>query len=302
MDTRVLKYFLTVAHTNNITKAAEQLHITQPTLSRQIMDLEHELAVPLFDRRQHRMQLTKAGILFQQRAATMLQLLDQTKDELHQQDRELVGTVSLGCAVSSASAALMKLVVRFQAAHPAVRFKIFDGDGDFLRRQVDEGTADLACLLEPVEAAKYNYLVLPQKEQWGVIMRSDDPLASRERITKEDLYKLPLILPNRNIIRDEVSDVLQLDQNKLNVKITHNLPSNVLELIRTGHYYTVTIKRVTTVLQAPDIRFIPFWPAKETGHVLVWRKNNVLAPAAEKFLQFVAAESNKKSPHEGGPH
>ena len=107
MDTRVLKYFLTVAHTNNITKAAEQLHITQPTLSRQIMDLEHELDVPLFDRSQRRLQLTKAGVLFQQRATTMLQLLDQTKDDLHQHEKELVGTVNLGCAVSAASIALM---------------------------------------------------------------------------------------------------------------------------------------------------------------------------------------------------
>ena len=298
MDTRVLKYFLTVAHTNNITKAAEQLHITQPTLSRQIMDLEHELDVPLFDRSQRRLQLTKAGVLFQQRATTMLQLLDQTKDDLHQHEKELVGTVNLGCAVSAASIALMKLVDRFQATHPAVRFNIFDGDGDILRRQIDEGTADLACLLEPVEAAKYNYLVMPQKEHCGVIMRANDPLAKREHITKEDLYKLPLILPRRNIIRDEVSDVLQLDQAKLNIMASNNLPNNALELIRTGHYYAVAIKGVTDILKDPDVRFIPFSPAKETGHVMVWRKNNVLAPAAEKFLQYVVEESNKKAPTE----
>lgn len=294
MDTRVLRYFLTVAHTNNITKAAEQLHITQPTLSRQIMELERELDVTLFDRNQRRLQLTKAGVLFQQRAASLLQLLDQTKDDLHQHEEELVGTISLGCAVSTASAFLMRLVDQFQQLNPAVRFNIFDGDGDVLRRQIDEGTADLACLLEPVEAAKYNYMVMPQKEQWGVIMRRDDPLAKRKKITKEDLYKLPLILPRRNIVRDEVSDVLQLDQTKLNVMASNNLPNNALELIRTGHYYAVAIKGVTEVLRGPDICFIPFTPAKETGHVMVWRKNNVLAPAAEQFLQFIADNINKR--------
>ena len=139
---------------------------------------------------------------------------------------------------------------------------------------------------------------MPQKEHWGVIMRADDPLAKREHITKEDLYKLPLILPRRNIIRDEVSDVLQLDQTKLNIMASNNLPNNALELIRTGHYYAVAIKGVTDILKDPDVRFIPFSPAKETGHVMVWRKNNVLAPAAEKFLQYVVDESNKKAPTE----
>lgn len=292
MDTRVLKYFLTVAHTNNITRAAKQLHITQPTLSRQIMELEKELDTTLFDRDQRHLQLTEAGVLFQQRATTLLQLIDQTKDDLHQQEKELTGMVNLGCAVSTASPFMMRLVAEFQDQYPGVQFNIFDGDGDVLRRQVDEGTADLACLLEPVEAAKYNYLVLPIKEQWGIIMLKDNPLAKRSSISKNELYKLPLVLPHRNIIRDEVSDVLQLDQTKLNVKASNNLPSNVLELIRTGHYYGVGIKGVVEILRDPDICFIPFSPKKQTGHVVVWRRNNVLAPAAEKFLQFVAENSN----------
>lgn len=165
MDTRVIKYFLTVAHTNNITKAAKQLHITQPTLSRQIMDLESELGVTLFDRQQRRMELTQAGVLFQRRATTILQLLDQTEAELLRQDSdELTGTINLGCVVSSVSPYLMGLVDRFQQSHSAVRFNLFDGDGDFLRRQLDEAATELACLIEPVEAAKYNYLVLPSRE------------------------------------------------------------------------------------------------------------------------------------------
>lgn len=292
MDTRVLKYFLTVANTNNITKAAKQLHITQPTLSRQIMELERELDTTLFDRNQRHLQLTKSGVLFQRRAATLLQLIDQTKDDLHQQKKELVGTVNLGCAVSSASPFLMNLVDQFQQKYPVVRFNIFDGDGDVLRRQIDEGTVDLACLLEPVEAAKYNYLVLPFKEQWGLVMLKDDPLAKHGTVSRENLYKLPLILPHRNIIRDEVSDVLKLDQTRLNIKASNNLPSNVLELIRTGHYYAVGIKGVVDVIKDPTLAFIPFSPKKQTGHVVVWRRNNILSPAVEKFLQFVAEHSN----------
>ncbi|MEE6661963.1 LysR family transcriptional regulator, partial [Limosilactobacillus pontis] len=245
MDTRVIKYFLTVAHTNNITKAAKQLHVTQPTLSRQIMDLESELGVTLFDRQQRRMELTQAGVLFQRRATTILQLLDQTEAELLRQDSdELTGTINLGCVVSSVSPYLMGLVDQFQQAHRAVRFNLFDGDGDFLRRQLDEAATELACLIEPVEAAKYNYLVLPSREQWGIILRADDPLAKKTAFTRDDLYKLPLIIPHRNIVRDEVSDVLKLDQRRLNVRASNNQPSNAIALIRTGHYYGLAIKDV----------------------------------------------------------
>lgn len=293
MDTRVIKYFLTVAHTNNITKAAKQLHVTQPTLSRQIMDLESELGVTLFDRQQRRMELTQAGVLFQRRATTILQLLDQTEAELLRQDSdELTGTINLGCVVSSVSPYLMGLVDQFQQAHPAVRFNLFDGDGDFLRRQLDEAATELACLIEPVEAAKYNYLVLPSREQWGIILRADDPLAKKTAFTRDDLYKLPLIIPHRNIVRDEVSDVLKLDQRRLNVRASNNQPSNAIALIRTGHYYGLAIKGVADLFHDPAIIFVPFTPATSTGHVLVWKKNRQLSTAAERFLQFVTDHAN----------
>ncbi len=289
MDTRVIKYFLAVAQINNITKAAKQLHITQPTLSRQIMDLEKELGVTLFDRRQRRMELTQAGVVFQRRATTLVQLLDQTKDELHKQNyNELSGTINLGCVVSSVSPFIMNLIDQFQQQHPAVQFNIFDGDGDYLRRQLDEAATELACLLEPVEAAKYNFLVLPSREQWGIILRADDSLAQKPFFTREDLYKLPLIIPHRNIIRDEVSDILKLDQRKLNIRASNTQPSNVMELIRTGHYYGLGIKGVTDVFQDPKLVFVPFSPTTTTGHVLAWKKNRQLSSAAEHFLQFVA--------------
>lgn len=289
MDTRVIKYFLAVAQINNITKAAKQLHITQPTLSRQIMDLEKELGVTLFDRRQRRMELTQAGVVFQRRATTLVQLLDQTKDELHKQNyNELSGTINLGCVVSSVSHFIMNLIDQFQQQHPAVQFNIFDGDGDYLRRQLDEAATELACLLEPVEAAKYNFLVLPSREQWGIILRADDSLAQKPFFTREDLYKLPLIIPHRNIIRDEVSDILKLDQRKLNIRASNTQPSNVMELIRTGHYYGLGIKGVTDVFQDPKLVFVPFSPTTTTGHVLAWKKNRQLSSAAEHFLQFVA--------------
>ncbi|KRL27089.1 LysR substrate binding domain protein [Limosilactobacillus frumenti DSM 13145] len=294
METRVLKYFLTVARTNNITKAARKLHITQPTLSRQIMDLEQELGVTLFDRQNRHLQLTKQGALFQQKAMLLLSLLDQTKQELQQSGHDLVGTVNLGCVVSNASSYIMKKVAAFQERYPDVQFNIYDGNGDLLKQRLDTGLENLVVLIQPIEAAKYNYVIMPIKERWGVFMRRDLPFANKKHITKTDLYQVPLILPVRNIVRDDVSEVLGLDQRKLTVKATNNLPNNALELLRTGKYYGIGIQGVNQFYNDPQIKFVPFAPAKETGHVIAWRKNIPLSPAATRFLQFLT-ENDRES-------
>lgn len=292
MDTRVIKYFLTVAQTNNITHAAQQLHITQPTLSRQIIDLEKELGVTLFDRKQRRMALTSEGVLFQQCASTILSLVDQTKQELQNTEEELTGVLNIGCVVSKVSKFVMEIISHFQKKYPNVRFNLYDGNGDLLRQRLDAGLEDFAVLIEPIEAAKYNFIDLPVHEQWGLIVKSSDPLAKKQVITKNDLYKLPLIVPTRNIVRDEISDVLKLDQTKLNIMATNNLPSNAYELLKAGNYYTLGIEGVVSSLHDPELTFIPFSPHKETGHVLAWRKNTVITPVMEKFLQEFAEQIN----------
>lgn len=251
------------------------------------MDLETELDIKLFNRENRRLQLTKAGILFQQRATTMLQLLDQTENDLHQQEEALTGEINLGSAVSSVSPYITKIIFEFQKLYPNVIFNLSDGDGDVLRRQLDEGINDLVCLLEPVEAAKYNFLELPVREEWGVMMKKSTPLAKYSTITKEDFYKIPLILPHRSIVRDEVSDILKLDQTRLNIRATTSLPGNTVSLLRNSNYYGLTIKGVYNNFHDPDLVFVPLVPNKSTGDVLAWRKNTILSPAIEKFLQFV---------------
>ena len=293
MDTRVIKYFLTVAQTNNITHAAQQLNITQPSLSRQMIDHENELGVTLFYRKQRRMALTSEGVLFQQRASTILSLLDQTKQELQNTAEELTGVLNIGCVVSRVSKFVMQIVSSFQKKYPNVSFNLYDGNGDLLRQRLDSGLEDFAVLIEPVEAAKYNFIELPVHEQWGLIVKSADPLAKKQAITKSDLYKIPLIAPTRNIVRDEISDVLKLDQTKLNIMATNNLPSNAYELLKAGNYYMLGIEGIVNSFHDPELTFIPFSPHKETGHVLAWRKNTVVTPVMEKFLQEFADLTEK---------
>ncbi|WP_251547072.1 LysR family transcriptional regulator [Limosilactobacillus caecicola] len=291
METRVLKYFLEVAKLNNITKAAEKLHITQPTLSRQIMELEKEVGVPLFDREKRQMRLNQAGALFQERAQAILNLLDQTEQQLSTVGHQLSGMINLGMVESVVADFLMDQVAAFQDQYPNVRFNIFDGDGDTLRGRLDQGLCDLVALIEPVEAAKYNYFTLPTRERWGLIMRADDPLAKRHQIMAHDLYQLPLIVGRRSIVRDDITDLMHLDPNKLDWRIQINLPANAQRLVLSGKYYHFGIYGVYKKYHDPRLAFVPFSPEKTSGHLLAWRKNMQLAPASEKFLQFVAEQT-----------
>ncbi|WP_295728034.1 LysR family transcriptional regulator [uncultured Limosilactobacillus sp.] len=291
METRVLKYFLEVAKRNNITQAAESLHITQPTLSRQIIELERELGVKLFDREKRQMRLNKAGAVFQQRAATILAILDQTTSELVHTKDQLSGTINLGIVESAVANFMMTAVSDFQARYPDVRFNIFDGDGDTLCRRLDQGLCDLIALIQPIEATKYNYFELPVCEQWGLIMRADDRLAKRRSITAQDLPQLPLIIGRRSLVRDDLVDDFHLDPTKLDWKVKINLPENGRHLLLTGKYYHLGIKGVYDQYHDQRLTFVPFSPKHATGHLLAWRKNLQLTPAVEKFIQFVAERS-----------
>lgn len=287
METRVLNYFLMVAKLGNVTRAAENLHITQPTLSRQIADLEKEMGIELFDRSNRHLVLTKAGTVFQQRAQMIIDLIKQTEIEVKQENDELTGTIHLGCVESSASNFIMEIVKKMQQLFPNVKFDIYTGNGDTLRERIDQGFIDVALLIEPIETAKYNYLVLPTKDTWGVLMRKDDPLAKKNRITNNDLYQLPIITNHRSLVRDELIDILKLSPSKLNIVAEYNLTSNVIQLVKLGDYYLLGIKGIYEMHNDPEITFVPFAPAKETGHVLAWRKNTMLSPATEKFIQMV---------------
>lgn len=293
METRVLRYFLTVAQTNNITKAAAELHVTQPTLSRQIMELEKELGVKLFARRPRRMALTSEGALFQQRAQVLLQLWEQAKEDVANQEKGLSGTVRVGCVESSVSPFLMKIIGNFLDQHPRVHLSMLDGDGDTLRENLDRGLLDMAALIEPVEAAKYNCMDLPVKEEWGIIMRSDDPLSHRQSLDRHDVEQLPLVLTRRSIVRDDLSQGLRLNKDKLNIRMTMNLPGNATQLIRGGHYYALAIRGVYEGAHDDSLAFVPLQPHHTSGHVMVWSKNSRLTQAAAAFLQQVKAAITK---------
>ena len=203
MDLRVLKYFLAVAREENITKAAALLHLTQPTLSRQLMQLEEELRVKLFQRSRHRIVLTDDGMLLRRRALELVDLADKTVQEFRKEP-ELRGVISIGSGDLEGMHLLAGWLASFQALHPQVTYQLYSGNADNTRERIEGGMLDLALLLEPVDISKYDFIRLPVKEQWGVHVREDSPLAQKECVTAQDLSQVPLIFTRREVIQKEL--------------------------------------------------------------------------------------------------
>ena len=197
METRVLRYFLAVAREESISRAAEVLHITQPTLSRQLSQLEEELGVTLFERGTRRIRLTDEGILLRRRAEEIIGLIDKTEKELTEQEALIDGRVSIGCGETKAVNVLADLIESFHKKYPNVTFDLLTETADVVKEQMDHGLIDIALLLEPVDIGKYEFVRLKEGELQQVLMRADDPLTQKEAVCPEDLKNLPLILPRR---------------------------------------------------------------------------------------------------------
>ena len=287
MDIRVLKYFLAVAREGSITGAAEVLHVTQPTLSRQLIDLEQEVGARLLIRGKRQLTLTDAGVLFQQRAKEMILLLEKTQRDLTELTDLVGGVVAIGCVETGAARLLAEVIADFSREHPMVQYELYHGDGDDVREKLDRGNIDLGILLEPVEAAKYDDLHLPCHERWGILMRREDPLAKAESISIREIAGLPLILSRRRIVQDEVASWLGEGGRHPRVFASHNLLTNTLPLVERGLGYAVIVEGAYAIRPGEAFRFVPFFPRRVTGHVLVWKKNRVLPSATRSFIQFL---------------
>ncbi len=287
MDLRLLEYFLAVAKTGNITKAAEQLHVTQPTISRQLMELEETMGAPLMIRGKRQITLTDAGVLFQQRAQEIMDLMDKTSRDIADQNDLVGGTVSIGCVESCVSRMLPEVLKDFSALHPKVSYELYSADGDDIREKLDRGELDFGILVEPVEAAKYDCLRLPYWETWGLLMRKDDPLAERETIGREEILSIPLILPRREIVQDNIAGWFGVDRSQLNIFASQTLLNNAALLVEAGLAYSVCVGGAFEIRGGENLRFVPFAPERTTGHVMAWKKNRVFHSAASQFRDYV---------------
>ena len=285
METRVLRYFLAVAREESITKAAEVLHITQPTLSRQIAQMEDDLGVKLFVRGTRKIVLTNEGLLLRRRAEEILELVDKTEKELTEQDETVEGTVSVGCGDLAAVQILPRLFKSFHARYPAVSFDLYTGTADHIKDRMDRGLTDIGLLLEPISMERYEFVRLRQREQWVVVMHTDSPLAALEKITPKDLRNLPLILPHRLNIQSEVASWFGDDFANLNILFTSNLPSNSSIMVHNKLAYSMSVQGSVSFWDPAKITYRPLSPALTATCVLAWKRQQPFGLATARFIE-----------------
>lgn len=287
MEIRVLRYFLTVVREESITKAAEILHITQPTLSRQLAQMEEEVGVKLFHRGARRIELTNEGILLRRRAEEILQLVDKTEKELIEQEEQVEGKISIGCGEIAAVQVLPKLIKTFREKYPQVTFDIFTATADLVKEQMDKGLLDIGLLLEPVDMEKYDFIRLDVKEKWVVLMRPDSPLAEKEFVTAKDLSELPLILPRRMNVQNELASWFGDYYDSLNVIFTSNLSTNSAIMVSNGLAYSLVIEGAVPFWDQSKVTYRPLSPSLTATSVLAWKRGQPFSLAASKFIGHI---------------
>lgn len=286
MEIRVLRYFLTVVREESITKAADVLHITQPTLSRQLSQMEDDIGVKLFHRGARKITLTNEGMLLRRRAEEILQLVDNTEKELVEQEEQIEGKITIGCGELASVQILSELIGNFSKKHPGVSYDIFTATADLVKEQMDKGLIDIGLLLEPVDIEKYEFIRLDMREKWVVLMRSDDELAKKQSVTAKDLSKLPMILPRRLNVQSELASWFGDYYANLNVLFTSNLNTNGAVMVRNGLGYSVVIEGSVPFWDQTKITYRPLSPKLTATCVLAWKRQQPFSLAATKFIEY----------------
>ena len=274
MEIRVLKYFLVVAREGGITKAANFLHLTQPTLSRQLQDLEKELGQKLLLRGQHNVTLTPEGHILRQRAEEIIDMVDKTEQEFHSIKDVIGGTVYIGSGESHTIKLITDIIKDVQTQYSEIKFDLLSGNAEDITEKLDKGLLDFAVLIEPIDISKYDFLTLPDKDRWGVIMKNNSPLAKLDKIKQSDLKNLPLVFSKQVYKRssqdNEFRKWFKKDFEKLNIVATYNLIYNAGLMADSGIGYVIGLDKLLNTMNNSNLTFRPLYPTLESGLNIVW--------------------------------
>lgn len=285
MDVRILRYFLAVAREENITRAAESLHIAQPSLSKQLMELEQELGKKLFIRGKRKLTLTEDGVLLRKRADEIVDLLEKTEREIRSDTENISGEISIGGAPTKT---VLHTAAVLRAEHTNIQFNFYSSDATEVTERLDHGSLDFAVLLEPVDTMKYECIHLPDSSYWGILMPSDCALAEKAVVSKEDFCKLPLILHRRAGLQREMALWAQTELEHINIVATYNVANGSPDSFVTSKLgYLLMIKRHLSGELDPSVCFRPLDPPLELHYSLVWKRYQVFSKAAEAFLNKI---------------
>ena len=287
METRALKYFLVAAREGSITKAANSLGLTQPNLSRQINFLERDIGKKLFNRSNYKIKLTSEGILLKKRAEEIIDMIEKTRAEFKSSDKIIAGDIRIGGGETHAIELITKIMRNIQKDYPNIQYHIHSGNSDDVSEKLDKGLLDFGILIEPAGILKYDFIKIPAKDTWGVLMRKDSKLAKKKFITKNDLIKLPIIC-SRQAVYNRPSDNkflewFQSDFDKLNIVATYNLIYNASIMVKSGIGYAIGLDKLINT-NGSSLCFVPLKPKLEAELNIVWKKEQVFSPASGIFL------------------
>ena len=260
MEYRVLKYFLAVAREENITRASELLHISQPALSRQLMQLEEELGAQLFIRGKRNITLTDAGMLLRRRAQEIVDLTEKTENEFREGEK-LGGIISIGSGESETMRFLAGCMQSFHEMNPGVTFDIYSNNADFIKERLEKGLLDIGVLLAPSDISRYEYIRLPHEERWGALLPTKCPLTAKEYVTAADLADRNIFMPRRGVVQGVLVDC--------------------------GIGTALTIEGAAALYKNDNITFRPFYPELRVSSVLVWKKYQPTSPAVSAFIEHI---------------
>lgn len=283
MELRVLNYFLAVAREENFTRAAEILHITQPTLSRQIADLEEELGVKLFIRSNHNIILTEDGLILRRHAQEILSLADKAKRDFKQKEDNLEGIITIGSGEFLSTRCLADCITAFHKKYPRVQYELYSGNAINVSENIERGLLDMGVMLEPVDIRKYEFISMPMYEVWGVYVTEDSPLAGKSSVEPNDLMDIPLISSTNEIAAGVLGKWFGDFAEHITVIAKGNLLYNQAMLAQSGIGAVLSIRLNCTY---DGLKFLPFRPALTNATVLAWKKNQSLSTAATLFISF----------------
>ncbi|MBQ9492230.1 MAG: LysR family transcriptional regulator [Oscillibacter sp.] len=299
MELRVLRYFLAVTKTQSVSGAAQLLNITQPTLSRQLMDLERELGVTLFQRGKHnrKVTLTEAGTFLRKHAEEIVLLADKTEAAFSLSGDTVTGDIYLCAGETDAVRVLARSAKKLQERCPRIHYHISSGDSADVEERLDKGLADFGIQLGVVNMSRYDVLALPFRDKWGVLMRRDDPLTRLETIRPKDLYDKPLILSRQAGSNAQILRWLNRPTEELNIVASYSLAYNAALMTAEGFGYTLTLDKLIHVSGNADLCFRPLEGSPELPVYLVWKKYQAFSRAATLFLEQFRREIAEEAGH-----
>ena len=284
MEIRTLRYFLAVAREENMTRAAENLHVTQPTLSKQLKSLENELGKKLFTRHSFNIKLTDEGILLRSRAEDLVNMADRIEQEFVALDDISGGDLYLGLAESFQIRYLASVIKEFKLRYPNLHYHITSGDTEQIADKLDKGLLDFLVLAEYPDSRKYDFIEFPEADVWGLVMRNDDPLEKKEAVRVNDLEGLPLFC-SEQAWKNELKEWAGRSFSKLKLEGSFRLAYNGSVFVREGLGYLLTFDHLIDTSENSGLAFRPLSPVMKTKLYIVWNRHQAFTPIADRFLK-----------------